>query len=208
MQEKEVFLKNKNNILLVLKIIFFFLIIILNNSIKANQNIGLLKNEIEKYLSEINDFSSSFIQYSDNSFQEGNFFLKKNRLRVEYTSPSNIILIIKENKAMYYNVDLEEVEYFNPKKTAASIFFNFFYNKEFLNDANIELKKNNLYIFQKILINKKENTVTVLFEKSPIKLRKIEIKNFEGLTSFTIINPNYNPNLDDKMFSLAHPLLN
>ena len=40
----------------------------------------------------------------------------------------------------------------------------------------------------------------LFLKKSPIKLRKIEISNLEGLTTFSIVNANYNPDLDDKIF--------
>ena len=61
---------------------------------------------------------------------------------------------------------------------------------------------------KKIKINDEINNIKIIFEQSPIKLRKIEISNSDGFTSFAIVNANYNPVLDDKMFSLANPLLN
>ena len=109
---------------------------------------------------------------------------------------------------MYYNLDLKEVEYFNPKNTVAKIFFDFFYDKKFLEDIKFN-NKNNLFSFSKRIKLKDEiNNIKIIFEKSPIKLRKIEINNSEGLTIFTIVNANYNPNINDKIFSLANPLLN
>ena len=60
---------------------------------------------------------------------------------------------------------------------------------------------------QTIVLDNETNVVEIFFEEAPIKLRKIEIVNSEGKTSFTIINPNYNPDLDEKIFSLADPLL-
>ena len=109
---------------------------------------------------------------------------------------------------MYYNLDLKEVEYFNPKNTVAKIFFDFFYDKKFLDDIKFN-NENNLFNFiKKIIIKDEINEIKIIFEKSPIKLRKIEIRNPDSLTSFTIVNANYNPDLDDKIFSLANPLLN
>ena len=108
---------------------------------------------------------------------------------------------------MYYNIDLSEVQYFNPKKTISKVFFDLFYNKEFINKAKIEIKNNSLNLVKAIEINDEKNIVRVIFEKSPLKLRKIEIVNSEGKMTFTINNPNYNPDLNDKIFSLANPLL-
>ena len=199
------FLKNKNIIYIY---IIFFLLITVCFLAKANEEYKNHRLIISEYLSNNKEFSSSFIQYSNGSFQEGEFFLKKNRLRIEYTVPSQIVFIIKDSNAMYYNIDLKEVEYFNPKNTAARIFFDFFYDKKFLEDT-IFNDEDSLFSFnKKIKIKDEVNNIKIIFEKSPTKLRKIEINNSEGLTILTIVNANYNPNLDDKIFSLANPLFN
>ena len=129
-------------------------------------------------------------------------------MRIEYSTPVKIVFVIKDSNAMYYNLDLKEVEYFNPKNTVGKIFFDFFYDKKFLEDISFN-NENSSFNFVKKIKNKEEiYKIKIIFEKSPIKLRKIEISNSDGLTSFTIINANYNPDLDDKLFSLANPLLN
>ena len=109
---------------------------------------------------------------------------------------------------MYYNIELEEVEYFRPKDTIAKIFFDFFYNKNFLEGVNFQKEGGSISLYKTIKIRDEINSIKIIFEKSPVKLRKIEISNSEGFSSLTIINPNYNPDLDDKIFSLANPLLN
>ena len=114
--------------------------------------------------------------------------------------------MVKKNNAMYFNKNLEEVQYFDPKNTAADIFFNFFYNKYFLDNAEIKFNNNSINFIKKIEIENEINEINILFQESPIKLKKIEILNSEGETSFSIINPNYNPDLDEKMFSLVNPL--
>ena len=203
-QEREMCLKKRSRIIVL---IFFFLILCINFNLSAEEKNSNIRSEVITYLTNIKEFSSSFIQHDGNSLQQGEFFLKRNRLRVQYSSPKKIVLIVKEKNAMYYNIDLEEVEYFNPKKTPASIFFNFFYDKEYLEDFKIYHEKNFFSFEKTIIIDENENIVKFFFEKSPLKLRKIEIKNSEGVSSFTIINPNYNPDLEDKLFSLANPLL-
>ena len=205
MQEKEVSLKNKN---MNYSHIIFFLLILACSLAKAEEENKNYRSKILEYLSNNKEFSSSFIQYNDDAFQEGKFFLKKNRLRIEYGSPTQIVFVIKDGNAMYYNLDLKEVEYFNPKNTVAKIFFDFFYDKKFLEDIKFNNESNSFDFVKKIKIKDEINNIKIIFEKSPIKLRKIEINNSEGLTSFAIVNANYNPALDDKMFSLANPLFN
>jgi len=205
MQEKEVFSKNKN---VNYSYIFFFLFVLSCFLAKAEDVNKNYRSMILEYLSNNKEFSSSFIQYNDDTFQEGEFFLKKNRLRIEYSAPTQIVFVVKDSNAMYYNIDLKEVEYFNPKNTVAEIFFDFFYDKKFLEDIKFNDEDNAFEFVKKIKIKDEINNIKIIFEKSPVKLRKIEINNSEGFTSFAIINANYNPALDDKMFSLANPLFN
>ena len=89
----------------------------------------------------------------------------------------------------------------------AKIFFDFFYDKKFFEGIKFNNENNSFDFVKKIKIKDEINNIKIIFEKSPIKLRKIEISNSDGFTSFTIVNANYNPVLDDKMFSLANPLL-
>ena len=199
------FLKNKNIIYTYIIFIFLILVCFLTKAEEENNNYRL---KILEYLSNNKEFASSFIQYNDGSVQEGEFYLKKNRMRIEYSTPVKIVFVIKDSNAMYYNLDLKEVEYFNPKNTVAKIFFDFFYDKKFFEGIKFNIENNSFDFVKKIKIKDEINNIKIIFEKSPIKLRKIEISNSEGFTSFAIINANYNPVLDDKMFSLANPLFN
>ena len=201
MQEKEVYLKKILNLFFIYIIIFFF-----NNDVVANDNKILFKNKVNKYISNISEYSASFIQFDENSYQEGIFFIKNNRLRIEYLKPNEIVLVLKENKAMYYNKDLEEVEYFNPQNTPAEIFFSFFNDPNFIENVDFIFEKNSFFFSKIIEFENEKNYIKIYFEKSPIKLRKIEIKNSQTSISFAIINENFNADLEDKIFSLANPL--
>ena len=203
MLEKEVFLK-KNNIIFFLIVICTFIMCVPSFS---EENKKQVKIKLEKYLLNSSEISSDFMQINENQIQEGRFYIKRNRMRIEYLAPSKIVFVIKENKAMYFNVDLNEVQYFNPNKTVAEFFFNLFYKKNFLDDAEIVLGKDFFSLKKNITIQDEDNLIKVFFEKSPLKLRKIELTNSQGTVSFGITNINYNPDLNDKLFSLANPLL-
>jgi len=164
--------------------------------------------EINVYLNKINEFYSSFLQVENDNISEGKFYLKNNRIRIEYTSPHNIVFVLKKNKAMFFNKDLQEVEYFNPKDTLGQFFFDLFNKKKFLSKTNITHKVGYLYITKEIYLDKILHTIHIYFEKNPIQLRKIEVKSELSEISFTLLNPNFNPDLEDKMFSLASPILN
>jgi outer membrane lipoprotein-sorting protein len=162
---------------------------------------------ITGYLNGIKEFSSGFVQSNGNTIEEGKLYLKNNRLKIKYTDPSNIIIIIAENKAMYFNQDLEEVQYFNPRNSIANIFFQIFFDKYFFNDANFHEKEKSLLIYKTIVFENQEYGVSIIFEKSPLIIRKIKIENEGNITTYSILDPNFNPSLDDGLFSLVNPLI-
>ena len=108
---------------------------------------------------------------------------------------------------MFYNPELSEVQYFNTGNSSGEIFFDLFNNKEFIISSSIVSEKLGLSLKKNIMIGDEAYTVKVFFEDSPLELRKIELNNKDEKTSFSIITPNYNPNLDSNLFSLANPLL-
>ena len=113
MQEKEMYLQRINK--KIFYFLFLFIVFLTLNQSRGNQNI--ISSQISNYFFEINNFTSKFIQSDSDGIQEGNIYLsnKVKRIKIHYTEPSNIIFVLKDNKAMYFNVDLEEVEYFSTK---------------------------------------------------------------------------------------------
>lgn len=205
MQGKEVFLKKINKIFKILFFGYIINLLIFTEAIASENN---LKKNIISYFKNIEEFSSLFFQSSTTGIEEGELFLKNKRIRIQYLLPSNILIIIGKNKAMYFNQDLEEVEYFNPKKTIANVFFKVFYDESFFDNSNFKEKENSIIIEKNIKFDNDDIFMKIYFEKSPLILRKLEIKNIDGLTSYSIVNPNFNPILNKKLFSLANPMLN
>jgi outer membrane lipoprotein-sorting protein len=197
------FLEKQNRFLLI----FFSLIFFTTNSFSGDK-ILLKKDLVLRYINDVNNFSSDFLQSIEGNISEGSVYFKEERLRIDYKKPSKIKIIIKKNKAMYFNVSLEEVEYFNPKNSVAGIFFdifndnNFFINSLFTNFKNYSLLEKNIKI-------KDENIqLKIFFEDKPIEIRKIEILQNEEKIIFSIINPDYNPVFTKKFFSMVNPVIN
>ena len=202
-QEKEVFLKKINSFKILL--LYIFLIINSNTCFANNLNDSDLIKALS-YIYNTKEFSSQFIQTENNSLSEGFLYLKDDRIKIEYTSPSKIQIILAKNKAMYFNKDLEEVEYFRPGKTTAKIFYDIFYDEKFFLDSKI-LKENNFLKIQKIIfIDKVKTNISLIFETNPIVIKKINIANEDGIIDFNILNPNFNPALGKKFFSMINPL--
>jgi len=205
MRGKEVFLKKINKIFIILFCGYMINLHILTEVVASENN---LKKNIINYFKNIDEFSSLFFQSSAKGIEEGELFLKNKRIRIQYLLPSNILIIVAEKKAMYFNQDLEEVEYFNPQKTIANVFFKFFYDQSFFDNSVFKEKENSIIIEKNIKFDNDEIFMKIYFEKSPLILRKLEIKNIDGITSYSIVNPNFNPILNKKLFSLANPTLN
>ena len=87
-------------------------------------------------------------------------------------------------------------------------FLDLFNRENFLSKTSITHKIGYLYITKEIYLDEILHTINIYFEKNPIQLRKIEVKNKLSTMSFTLLNPDFNPNLQDQIFSLANPLLN
>ena len=185
-----------------------FIIFFIPNQGNGNQTI--LSSKISNYFFKINNFTSKFIQSDSDGIQEGDIYLsnKVKRIKIHYTDPSNIIFILKDNKAMYFNVDLEEVEYFNTKNSIADIFFNVFYDKEFFYNSNIVEKKNTIEIKKIISTSEEKKEIIIFFERNPLIIKQIKIKEIEGYRVMTFINPNFNISFRENFFSIANPLLN
>ena len=90
------------------------------------------KAEALNYLSSLSDFSASFLQSDGENLSEGKVYIGKKRVRAEYFLPTKILIILSEDKAMYYDYVLEEDEFFNPKNTNAWFFYDIFRNPLFL----------------------------------------------------------------------------
>ena len=199
---KEVFLRKTFN-LKILKLVF--VLIFFSWPIKSDESTYL--KDASTYLGNLDEFSSSFLQIQNNEISKGLLFLKGNRLRIEYTSPSNIIFVLKNNRVMYFNVELQEVQYFSPKNTIGQFFIDLFNNNNFLLNSKTLGGKGYFVIFKEIEFKNVKQEIEIYFEEKPLQLRKFQIINNEGITTFSILNPNFNPNLNNKIFSLANPLL-
>ena len=198
---RDMFLKNK-------KVNFYFLIIIFFLfSYKVYPNTSDIKKAIN-YLGSLQHFSASFLQNDGQSLSEGKVYIGKKRVRAEYLSPQKILIILDENKAMYYNYELEEDEFFNPKNTNAWFFYDIFRNPLFFEDAKIEFKNNELILEKSGFdIEQKKYVINVYFEDNPLVLRKLDLWINNEHLMLSIYNHNYNEKFNKNLFKLINPQL-
>ena len=189
--------RNKRKI--VFSLLFFF---ILSDTVFAkNQK----KEDIKNYIEQLKNFSASFIQENDNTIDEGKLYIGKERVRIDYFAPTNILIVLDSKKAMYYNYNLEEVEFFNPKKTSAWYFFELFKNKNFLDQSSIVAKNKNLIITKKVKNSDTVYNLKIYFEEDPMILRKIELFSEDFDYVISLFNHSYYEKFDRKFFKLISP---
>jgi len=195
------FLKNETYYYCIF-IVFFF--IFSHNSYSNTDE----KIKIFNYLNSLKNFSASFLQDNGENLSEGKVYVGKKRVRAEYFSPSRILIILDENKAMYYNYELDEDEFFNPKNTNAWFLYDIFRNPFFFEDSFIE-ENNNVIIIEKKGSNKMEEVflIKVYLEKSPLVLRGIEVVINEDILKLSIYNHSYDEEYDKDFFKLINPML-
>ena len=200
-QVRGMFSKNEN----YLKFFYIVIFLILPCKVESNTDI---KIKILEYLNSLEYFSASFIQSDSENLSEGKVYIGKKRVRAEYLSPTKILIVLDEEKAMYYNYELEEDEFFNPKDTYAWFFYDIFRNQIFFEDSKF-IEKNNEIILKKEGLDNEEvkYLINVYFENSPITLRKIEVIINDEFLQISFFNHNYNEDFDQSFFKLINPKL-
>jgi len=193
------FLKNEK-ILCKFIIIIFFLFSFKVHSDTSDKNLAL------NYLNSLKYFSASFLQIDGENLSEGKVYVGTKRVRAEYFSPSKILIILDEDKAMYYNYELEEDEFFNPKNTNAWFLYDIFRNPLFFEDSIIEINNNEL-ILEKVGVDYDERdfSIRIFFEKNPMVLRKLELKINNDFLKLSIYNHSYNEVFKGNFFKLINP---
>ena len=185
--------------------IFFIILFLFSFKVYANND---NKTKVINYLSTLKNFSASFLQNDVENLSEGKIYVGKNRVRAEYFEPNKILIILDEEKAMYYNYELEEDEFFNPKNTNAWFFYDVFRNPLFFIDGMINEEKNELILEKKVVDKEgKIFVIKVCFENKPIVLRRVEILNNKDLLKLSIYNHNYNEEYNRDFFKLISPKL-
>ena len=191
------YLKNNKVFFLYLLILFFFS--------KASYSNEKIISDIVSYINNINNFSASFLQDDGYEIIEGNIAIGENRVRVNYENPSKIVIILDDDKAMYYNYDLDEESFFNPKNTIAWFFFDIFKNEEFFFDTKIKSEENNLVIEKSGTHKDEEYVLKIYFEDNPLTVRKINLALEENFLIVSFYNHNFNEEFSDTFFKLINP---
>jgi len=193
MPAKDKFLKKQTNLLLIT--ILFFIILFSKNAIGDQIN-----SKVVNYIKNLNFFSSKFIQSSGTSLEEGNIYIKDNKIRLDYFSPDRT-LIISKNKGVYINHELKEENFFSTKKNIARLFYDIFLDYSFFSSFVFEENSGEVVFEKKIIIDSKITYLKIFFENKPLLLRKIIAKSENEIISISFSEHNYNNDFDESLFS-------
>ena len=183
-------------------IFFIFLLLIFYKTSFAIDD----KTKVLNHLSLLDSFSANFLQNDGVNLSEGKVFIGHKRVRAEYFSPDKILIVLDQDRGMYYNYELDEDEFFNPKDTNAWFFFDIFRNPDFFKDGFVFVKNNELMIEKKGVDKDEENfLIRVYFEKNPLVFRSVEVFIKDNFLKLSIFNHNYNEEFDKSFFKLISP---
>lgn len=89
--------------------LFAALMLLMNNAHAAAQKEEIQK--VENYLNSIKTLSADFVQIASNGEKvEGRLYVEKpNKIRMEYKSPSNILIVGNGDYIVYYDKELEQI---------------------------------------------------------------------------------------------------
>ena len=200
-------MRGKGMFLKRIKSVFLFLIITLfpvqSESLSNEENLEKIFN----YLNSLNNFSASFIQDENDLVSEGKIYIGNDRVRLDYEYPSKILIILDKDKGMYYNYDLNEDEFFNPKDTSAWFFFEIFKNKKFFLDANSTLENKSIILSKGGYSFDEPYKIFLFFEDEPLLIRKIKLLFQNTEYTLSIYNHRLEEKFDDRFFKLINPEL-
>ena len=200
MRGKGMFLKRNKSVLLFLIITLFS---VQSEALNNEENLERIFN----YLNSLNNFSASFIQDENDLVSEGKIFIGNDRVRLDYEYPSKILIILDRDKGMYYNYDLNEDEFFNPKDTSAWFFFEIFKNKKFFLDANVTLESKSIILSKSGYSFDESYKISLFFEDEPLLIRKIKLLFQNTEYTLSIYNHSLEEKFNDRFFKLINPEL-
>ena len=197
MQAKDKFLEKINLLIL-------FLILCISHTIYADD----IYKKVFNYNNSLTNSSANFLQKSINQLQEGTIYFGDQRIKISYTKPQKLTIILSEKKGVYINHELKESEFFLTKKSYIKFFFDVFYNQNRLKNTSIKHLNNQIEIIERIQLDKAFFDIKLTYEDDPIKLRRLEILGNDDKIQMGFYDHNIENIFDKNFFSMVDPYLN
>ena len=175
-----------------------------------------IKN-IEMFLSSFDTMSSRFVETSSRyaSINKGKISISRpGKIKVEYISPDKSLVIIKNDKVVYYDQELDTVSYGNVDNNPLAVLL--YKNISLLENSRLTgiINDNNtieIEISPEIPNALKDDfsefmSLTLVFQKDPMKLLRIKRTDVNNHSiSIRLINPKYNVEFSKDAFPFSNP---
>jgi len=195
MLEKDKYLEKINYLI-------FLVIILFSQGLIAET----LKLKIIKYNNDLKNSSALFLQNDGDSLEEGIIYFGIDRIKIDYTKPIKLTLILSEKKGIYTNHELRESQYFNTNKSYIKVFFKILKGGNFLDKP--KMLENFIELNHDFSLNNNIYKIKIIYEYDPIKLRKIIILENNQKIEMGFYNHNNLETYEKKFFSMINPYLN
>ncbi len=187
--------------------VFFIFLSFISLPVFASEEV----KRIETYLNSLSTVNAEFIQVApDGGISEGTFFMQRpGKLRWEYKSPEDVLLIANNDVITYYDKSLDQISHGHTDSNIAS----FLARKDIKFSGSIDILKvqEEAGLLKVTIRDKKkpeDGKLTMIFDNEPIALRKLEIANNQNeVTQVTFQNPEFGKPLDKELFVFKNPRL-
>lgn len=167
--------------------------------------------QIEDYLSGISSIVAKFTQTSsDGSSGSGTFYMKRpGKVRWQYNPPAELLLVSNGKTLTYYDPGLKQVTYVGVDDTLASIVAQKTIQLDSKNTRLVRVEESKSGLLRATVIQRKkpdEGRMTLEFTKKPFAISRLITLDATGNeTDVALLNPQYGPVLDEKLFVFEDP---
>ena len=197
MQVKDKYLEKTNLLILILSLFF-----------SQNLHAENIYEKVFKYNNALKNSVANFIQTNDNYIQEGVIFFGNERIKINYSKPQKISIILSDKKGIYINHELKESQFFATKNSYIKFFFDVFYNKKYLEKLAFTDSDHKIEISENVKLDNILYKIKLIYENEPIYLRRLEITNNDEITQMGFFNHSQKQSFEKKFFSMIDPYLN
>jgi outer membrane lipoprotein-sorting protein len=161
-------------------------------------------DKVENYLNSIKTLRANFIQIASNGEKvEGRIYIEKpNKIRMEYNSPSDILIVGNGDYIVYYDKELDQITNIDYEDIPAALIL-----AQNVNIDNKELKVSNFYQDTGITKLSLEYTkddlgpFTLVFSNSPFELKQWKVITPQAMeVSLSLYDTVTDGKLDSKLF--------
>jgi outer membrane lipoprotein-sorting protein len=164
---------------------------------------------IEQYLDGVHTMQSKFLQFSDNGgMAAGKVFLSRpGKMRFEYDPPTKLLLVANNGILAYYDLGLQQESNVPLSATPLNILLNA--KVSLMGDVTVtkfERDAGTIHVTLQQTKDPSQGSLTLIFQDKPLQLKQWIVVDQQNIsTKVTLIDPQFGPRLDGKLFNFINP---